>query len=101
MPRIAGFTRLSQLLRHPAPIISPRIRANQKMSGMSRYYVNNNSQPNGDHEVHVQGCYWLQQATRTRDLGNHTHCRSAVAMAKVFYPTANGGATCASDCHTT
>lgn len=67
---------------------------------MPRYYVNNNSQPNGDHEVHLQGCYWLRQATSTRDLGDHPHCHSAVAAAKVFYPTANGCATCAPSCHT-
>jgi len=67
---------------------------------MSRYYVNNTAQANGDHEVHAQGCYWLQQATSTRDLGEHLYCQSAVAVAKAIYPTANGCATCAPSCHT-
>ena len=26
---------------------------------MGHYYVNPNPQPNGDYEVHLQGCYWL------------------------------------------
>ena len=25
---------------------------------MASYYVNRNAQDNGDHEVHLQGCYW-------------------------------------------
>lgn len=68
---------------------------------MSRYYVNNQRQDNGDHEVHVQGCYWLQLANSTRDLGDHLGCHTAVAAAKRIYPTANGCAYCSSACHTT
>ena len=26
---------------------------------MASYYVNNNAQSNGDHEVHTTGCSWL------------------------------------------
>lgn len=67
---------------------------------MSRFYVNNQSQPNGDHEVHEKGCYWLGLANSTSDLGEHATCRTAVAAAKAIYPTANGCATCAPVCHT-
>jgi len=67
---------------------------------MPRYYVNNQSQDNGDHEVHVLGCYWLKLATSTLDLGDHSTCRTAVATAKKVYSTANGCATCSPDCHT-
>lgn len=77
-----------------------RISATQEMSGMPRYYVNNTRQANGDHEVHAHGCQWLQRATSTRDLGEHLYCQTAVAQAKVIYPTANGCATCAPSCHT-
>ena len=68
---------------------------------MSRYYVNNQRQANGDHEVHVQGCYWLQLASSTTDLGDHHSCHTAVAAARRIYPTANGCAFCSSACHTT
>lgn len=67
---------------------------------MSRYYVNNNAQSNGDHEVHVEHCRWLQQARSKRDLGDHGSCTTAVAAAKRIYPTANGCAYCAPACHT-
>ena len=26
---------------------------------MESYYVNTSAQPNGDHEVHREGCFWL------------------------------------------
>ena len=32
---------------------------------MASYYVNDNAQPNGDHEVHESGCYWLGLARST------------------------------------
>lgn len=67
---------------------------------MSRYYVNNIRQSNGDHEVHVEGCSWLQLATSTRDLGEHLTCITAVAAARRIYPSANGCAYCAPTCHT-
>ena len=67
---------------------------------MDRYHVNNTPQPNGDHEVHKEGCYWLSRATSTRDLGLHSWCSTAVAAAKGIYRTANGCATCAHTCHT-
>lgn len=65
---------------------------------MARYYVNNNAQPNGDHEVHKEGCTWMP-ASKT-DLGNHDSCHTAVRAAKAIYPTANGCKTCSNDCHT-
>lgn len=67
---------------------------------MEKYFVNNTPQPNGDHEVHKSGCYWLNQANSVQDLGLHTSCYTAVAKAKMTYPTANGCKTCAYDCHT-
>lgn len=66
---------------------------------MDRYYVNNTKR-NGDHEVHKDGCYWLAQATSTRDLGWHASCSGAVALARGIHPTANGCAFCAPACHT-
>jgi hypothetical protein len=65
---------------------------------MARYVVNRNAQSNGDHEVHVQGCRYFP--SNYTELGDHSACRTAVAEAKRYYPTANGCATCSSACHT-
>lgn len=67
---------------------------------MADYYVNNTAQTNGDHEVHVKGCYWLGQATSTKYLGSFTNCRDAVREAKKTYAKSNGCKTCANECHT-
>jgi hypothetical protein len=65
---------------------------------MALYYVNNNAQPNGDHEVHREGCNYMPN-NRT-NLGNHLSCHSAVAQARRTYRTANGCRYCATECHT-
>lgn len=68
---------------------------------MAYYYVNNTAQPNGDHEVHKDGCYWLSKAVSTAYLGDFTYCSEAVAKSKRdHYRQTNGCATCASACHT-
>lgn len=67
---------------------------------MASYYVNNRAQLNGDHEVHVRGCYWLGLAQDTKYLGEFYSCGPAVAEAKRTWPQSNGCATCCSACHT-
>ncbi|WP_421918863.1 hypothetical protein [Marinifilum sp.] len=64
---------------------------------MPRYYVNKNQQPNGDHEVHKEGCSWMP--FDKIDLGIHSGCASAVAAAKNYYSTADGCAHCCEACH--
>ena len=49
-----------------------------------QYYVNDTAQPNGDHEVHVLGCYWLSIARSTTALGYHPSCSSAVVAARRY-----------------
>lgn len=68
---------------------------------MDRYYVNNNQQANGDHEVHKEGCYWLSLIVSKKDLGLHYSCSSAVVEAKKYYWKSNGCKTCSNPCHTT
>ncbi len=65
---------------------------------MAAYYVNNNSQSNGDHEVHVTGCIYMPG--NKSYLGDYSSCSPAVTEAKKTYPTANGCAYCSSACHT-
>jgi hypothetical protein len=65
---------------------------------MASYYVNNNAQYNGDHEVHREGCGYMP-SSRTA-LGDHASCASAVATARVYYSQVNGCAFCSRECHT-
>jgi hypothetical protein len=65
-----------------------------------RYYVNNTAQPNGDHEVHKEGCYWLGLASSKTDLGYHGTCHTAVAAARAYHRQSNGCIHCSPVCHT-
>jgi hypothetical protein len=67
---------------------------------MPNYYVNNNAQNNGDHEVHKDGCTWLSKIVSKTSLGYHSTCQSAVVAAKKIYRQSNGCATCSPECHT-
>jgi hypothetical protein len=49
---------------------------------MPGYCVNKNQQPNGDHEVHKEGCdFWPNPGNRI-PLGNHKTRHGAVLKAK-------------------
>lgn len=65
---------------------------------MRRYYVNNQAQANGDHEVHREECVYLPK--NLSFLGTFSSCKGAVDAAKKMYPRANGCKYCANDCHT-
>lgn len=67
---------------------------------MAAYYVNDNAQPNGDHEVHVSGCYWCSIITSKTYLGDHFSCPGAVSKAKTIYWQSNGCAHCSPACNT-
>ncbi|MFM1707903.1 hypothetical protein [Aeromonas salmonicida] len=67
---------------------------------MAAYYVNKNSQPNGDHEVHVGTCTKLPALENRHYLGDFPSCSGAVAAAKKVYPKSNGCFYCSKPCHT-
>ena len=67
---------------------------------MAHYYVNRNAQPNGDHEVHKDGCAWMPALENRLYLGDFTSCHDAVRAAKVFFPRSNGCIHCSPACHT-
>lgn len=68
---------------------------------MARYYVNKNTDHQGNHEVHIETCNWLPQAENRIDLGLHSDCHSAVRKAKRdHYATSDGCRHCSSECHT-
>jgi hypothetical protein len=64
------------------------------------YYVNKNSQDNGDHEVHNKDCHRLPDSENRQCLGNFDNCHDAVAEAKKYYSQADGCYYCSAECHT-
>lgn len=64
------------------------------------YYVNKNSQSNGDHEVHKVTCSRLPEASNRIYLGDFTFCSEAVKAAKKYYKQSNGCYYCSIECHT-
>lgn len=68
---------------------------------MGYYYVNKNPQPNGDHEVHKEGCSWMPEPQHKMLLGYFSNCYDAVREAKKIYPsTADGCHYCCPECDT-
>lgn len=67
---------------------------------MPQYYVNKNSQANGDHEVHQAGCSHMPAPQNRLALGLHMNCSTAVQAARRVYPKANGCFYCCRACHT-
>lgn len=67
---------------------------------MSKYYVNKNSQSNGDHEVHKESCHRLPLPANRKYLGMFSNCKGAVREAKKHYNKVNGCYWCSTECHT-
>ena len=67
---------------------------------MSSYYVNRNTQLNGDHEVHTTGCSWLPNRDNRIYLGEFSSCYPAVTAAKRHFSQVNGCYYCSNACHT-
>lgn len=66
-----------------------------------RYYVNKNSQSNGDHEVHKEGCSYMPELANRQYLGDFSNCRDAVRESKQrHYTQSNGCYWCSKECHT-
>jgi hypothetical protein len=67
---------------------------------MPKYYVNDNAQPTGEHEVHMEGCVWLAKVKSATYLGVYGDCHVAVKEARKKYVDVDGCATCCSACNT-
>ena len=67
---------------------------------MSFYYVNDNAQSNGDHEVHTDQCKFLPNLSNRTFLGYFTRCQEAVIEARKKYPQSNGCYFCSRECNT-
>lgn len=79
-------------------IYSCVISIKQKTKTM-KYYVNKNSQSNGDHEVHDEYCPKLPNLENRIYLGEFSSCHPAVAAAKNYYSKADGCKICSDECH--
>ena len=67
---------------------------------MERYCVNKLAQPNGDHEIHKQGCFRLPDPWNRIDLGYQRDDAAALRAAQVYYPnTADGCYYCCPSIH--
>jgi hypothetical protein len=66
---------------------------------MASYYVNDNAQSNGDHEVHAGTCSFLPEAKNRTYLGEHTGCATAVVKARTIYSDVDGCYWCSPSCH--
>lgn len=67
---------------------------------MAKYYVNQNAQDNGDHEVHTTGCSYMPYPENRTYLGDFLYCAAAVAEARKHYAQVNGCYWCSNACHT-
>lgn len=67
---------------------------------MAMYWVNDNAQNNGDHEVHTTGCSFMPEPVNRTYLGDFANCWDAVRAAQRKYPQSNGCYYCSNPCHT-
>ena len=65
------------------------------------FYVNEDAQPNGDHEVHRRTCEFLPGIPNQKYLGDFEDCEPAVEEARNYFDQVNGCFFCARQCHTT
>jgi hypothetical protein len=65
-----------------------------------KYYVNNEAQFNGDHEVHIDSCYYYPKIKNKTYLGEYETCKEAVRAAEKVHRQVNGCVYCCRPCHT-
>lgn len=68
---------------------------------MKKYYVNDNAQANGDHEVHTPSilCSYMPDHANRTYLGEFDTCKEAVREAKKKHDQVNGCYYCCNECH--
>jgi len=68
---------------------------------MDHYYVNNNPQAAGEHEVHKENCKFLPSFENRTYLGFFNNCDEAVKKSKLHYfKNSDGCYFCCRECHT-
>lgn len=69
---------------------------------MKPYYINldTSTNPNNDHEVHVEGCVWMPSISNRKYLGYFNNGNEAVQKAiQLGYYKVDGCATCCPEAH--
>jgi len=67
---------------------------------MDKYYVNENPQTTGEHEVHKANCSYLPEYPNRKYLGEFANCADAVREAKKYFNNVDGCYYCSNECHT-
>lgn len=65
-----------------------------------KYYVNENPQTNGDHEVHQLTCSFCPSKLSRIHLGDFPSCEPAVREARKHFDQVDGCYFCSGACHT-
>lgn len=65
-----------------------------------QYFLNPSAQQTGEHEVHVEGCYYLYLIGHPIPLGSYLTCQDAVRTARNAGFIVDGCYTCCKECHT-
>lgn len=66
---------------------------------MQHYYVNENAQPTGEHEVHEAGCVFMPEIQNRRYLGYFSNAIEACREARKIYSKVDGCYYCAEEAH--
>jgi hypothetical protein len=66
---------------------------------MARYYVNRNTQADGDHEVHRFGCLHMPSPEDRLYLGDFESCVPAIKKAKAVFEHCDACYYCSTFCH--
>lgn len=67
---------------------------------MTKYYVNQNAQDDGYHEVHAEDCVLLPLLKNKEYIGDFPICGLAIIKARMHYKNVDGCIHCAKPCHT-
>jgi hypothetical protein len=78
--------------------IHQKIKSIKKGVNMENYYVNNDAQSTGEHEVHKDGCSYMPR--NKTYLGLYTNCAAAVQKARTVFSNVDGCYYCCNACHT-
>lgn len=80
------------------PVMHVNCKDSFNLMNINYYYVNNEAQANGDHEVHKLGCSFIPWDTTL--LGQFSNCAEAIEEAKKSFRHPIGCFYCSNKCHT-
>jgi hypothetical protein len=66
---------------------------------MPNYYINKIARPTGEHEIHKEGCHYLNHILNKELLGEFKNGMEAAEKAKEIYKIVNGCYFCSHDFH--